>query len=741
MKNPTNFKEEIFMKQTQYIITKLLSLLFLLGISLCCSIKTDAKITTELHDNGNIFKVTGTGHLNIDKDIKGVEETYLFSNNAKISKITVSKDNKYLASKNDVLYNKKMTKLIYFPSNKKIVSFKVPDTVKIISPYAFADNRYLQKVKLNNKIKTIHTGAFQNSNIESINIPHSVVYIGQKCFEGCINLETVDNNSNITEIYDYTFKNCTSLKEINFGSSVKKISFNAFENCGTIFNIATDNENYTSQDGILYSKDMKELIKYPGLKHGNYILPASIKSINVNALTMCINLKSFTLNDNITEFPISQLTGCSSLQVLNLNEKLEFIGNVYNSNNKLFSYDIVYGLSSLKEINIPEQNKYFKTYDNALYSADYKYLWLIPFAKTSLDIHENTEIIINKYCQNNFNKITVPSTSNFFTSYKGVLYDKNIKSIEIFPDMLTNYKIPATLEDASFLINYTILDENYYANGCINVALNLENITVESGNKYFKSKSGVLFSSDMTKLYIFPRAKKGKYVIPVNTKYMDADAFAGAYNLTELTVPANIKSLNINVAGCTSLRKIVFKEGIEKIYLYGGSQTDENRFKTCLNIKNIFFPSTIDTIGIYAINNSAVFHAYDNTGIYAAEYSDYEFIQHDIKSIKDYIINKKYIFQTRGAAPGKIKKLSAYWKNKKIKISWNPVENADGYLMYITNNKIYNKLKNVKKTKTSSITIKSSKYIPIIYVKAYKNINKKRVYGKQSRIIVQNRNI
>ena len=61
--------------------------------------------------------------------------------------------------------------------------------------------------------------------------------------------------------------------------------------------------------------------------------------------------------------------------------------------------------------------------------------------------------------------------------------------------------------------------------------------------------------------------------------------------------------------------------------------------------------------------------------------------------------------------------------------------------MYITNNKIYFKLKNVKKTKTSSITIKSSKYIPIIYVKAYKNINKKRVYGKQSRIIVQNRNI
>lgn len=716
-----NYKE-VSMKQSQHTIPKLLAIFFLTVISLCFSSKADAKVTTELRNNGNIFKVTGTGNLNIATDVRGVEESYLLRSNTSISKITVSKNNKYLASKNGVLYNKKMTKLIWYPSNKKASSFKVPDTVKSISNYAFANSRYLQKVNLNNQLSEINEGAFKNSSIKSINIPYSVKHIGRECFKECGNLETVDNESDLSEIYAYTFSNCTSLKELNIGSSVEKISEYAFKNCGAMFNVATSNKHYISKDGVLYSKDMKELVKYPGLKNDSYIMPASVQSISIYAFTECINLKKLTLSENITEFPLDCLNGCSSLEVLNLPEKLEHIDDVYD--------DTVYGLSSLKEINLPEQNKYFKIYDNALYSADYKCLWLIPFAKTSLDIHEDTELIFNKGSQNKFDKITVSDTSKFFTSYKGVLYDKDIKSIEIFPDMLTNYEIPKTLKNASSLVTYTILDENDYAIGCRGAAPNLKSITVESGNKYFKSENGCLFNSDMTKFYAFPRAKKGKYVMPASTKDMNADAFAGARYLTELTVSSDMRYVGINLVDCDLLRKITFKEGIEIVYLYAGSATDENRFTSGLNIRNIYLPSTIDGIGIYAINDSAIFHAYDNTGAYKIECSDYEFIEQNIKSIKDYLINKSYIFHTRGAAPEKVKNISASWKNNKISVSWKPVKNADGYLIYIASNKTYKKLKDVKKT-TTSVTIKSNKYIPRIYIKAYKNINNKRVYGKR----------
>lgn len=240
----------IMKQQVQYIILKLLVIIV---ISLCFSSKADAKVTTELRNNGSIFKITGTGCLNIGTNVTGIEETYVLKSTAGISKITVSKNNKYLASQNGVLYNKKMTKLIWYPSGKKASSFKVPDTVKSISEYAFSGSRNLKKVHLNNKLGEIKEGAFKNSNIKSINIPYSVKYIGAGCFEGCGNLETVNNKLNLSEIYNYTFRNCTSLKEINLNSSVSKIAGHAFENCGAMFNVAADSGYYTSKNGILYS--------------------------------------------------------------------------------------------------------------------------------------------------------------------------------------------------------------------------------------------------------------------------------------------------------------------------------------------------------------------------------------------------------------------------------------------------------------------------------------------------------
>ena len=51
------------MKQLQHSITRFITIFFLIIISLLFSSKADAKVSIELRDNGNIFKVTGTGKL------------------------------------------------------------------------------------------------------------------------------------------------------------------------------------------------------------------------------------------------------------------------------------------------------------------------------------------------------------------------------------------------------------------------------------------------------------------------------------------------------------------------------------------------------------------------------------------------------------------------------------------------------------------------------------------------------
>ena len=78
----------------------------------------------------------------------------------------------------------------------------------------------------------------------------------------------------------------------------------------------------------------------------------------------------------------------------------------------------------------------------------------------------------------------------------------------------------------------------------------------------------------MTKIYLYPCAKKGQYTIPGTVKEIEDNAFAGAHKLTALTVPSSVKSAGINITGCSLLKKIIFKEGIKNIYMYGGTETD-----------------------------------------------------------------------------------------------------------------------------------------------------------------------
>lgn len=100
----------------------------------------------------------------------------------KLKRITVSDKNKRFSSKNGVLYNKNRTELIAYPAGKTDVSFTVPDSVKRINRFAFANAKNLKEIKLNSGIKAIEAYAFANCIFTSVTIPESVSYIGRCAF-------------------------------------------------------------------------------------------------------------------------------------------------------------------------------------------------------------------------------------------------------------------------------------------------------------------------------------------------------------------------------------------------------------------------------------------------------------------------------------------------------------------------------------------------------------------------------
>jgi hypothetical protein len=89
----------------------------------------------------------------------------------------------------------------------------------------------------------------------------------------------------VKKISARAFFHYAGLKSIVIPSNVESIE--TFFHCLHLFEIKVDktNDYFTDIDGILYSKDLKQLIKYPSSKNGSsYIIPDTVEEIKENAI-------------------------------------------------------------------------------------------------------------------------------------------------------------------------------------------------------------------------------------------------------------------------------------------------------------------------------------------------------------------------------------------------------------------------------------------------------------------------
>lgn len=82
---------------------------------------------------------------------------------------------------------------------------------------------------------------------------------------------------------------------------------------------------------------------------------------------------------------------------------------------------------------------------------------------------------------------------------------------------------------------FTISVSNRDFEGCNN----LMNIYVNSGNSYYTSIDGVLYSKDKSTLEMFPTGRIGSYSIPANVSSVGSMAFKYT-NIEELTIPNSL---------------------------------------------------------------------------------------------------------------------------------------------------------------------------------------------------------
>lgn len=179
------------------------------------------------------------------------------------------------------------------------------------------------------KVSAIGMNAFTGNNvITDLVIPEGVTTLYWYSFNTCRNLETVTLPDSLEFIDGWAFERCSKLKTINVPANVTRINGGAFAQNSSMTSITCDpaNKNYVSVDGVLFTKDMKELVAYPGGIQGGYTVPATVNHIGDAAFYGALGLDSVTILGNLDFIGFEAFAECSKLTDVAIRDGVNYVG-------------------------------------------------------------------------------------------------------------------------------------------------------------------------------------------------------------------------------------------------------------------------------------------------------------------------------------------------------------------------------------------------------------------------------
>ena len=156
-----------------------------------------------------------------------------FRSCSNLSSIYVEQKSKYFKSVEDILFNKSKSTLICFPACSDKDEYVIPDSVTVISDWAFCECTKLKSIK----------------------IPDSVYEIGEGAFYRCTSLEEMILPDSIVRIDDTAFRGCTGLKTLVIPDSVKDFGWGILNGCEDVTVICSKHSaasNYCKRKNIKF---------------------------------------------------------------------------------------------------------------------------------------------------------------------------------------------------------------------------------------------------------------------------------------------------------------------------------------------------------------------------------------------------------------------------------------------------------------------------------------------------------
>lgn len=198
-----------------------------------------------------------------------------------------------------------------FYACENLEEIHLPKKMDYIEKYAFFGCKSLKKIELPSGLDRLEEGLFcECQSLEQLEVPYGVERIDGLAFDTCVELRKIELPDTLWKIGEYAFNRCISLEELHLPDSMTELGEYALKGMTLLKRLfipdgiteldtsvfmenlewlEVDEHNfvYWSKDGMLFTKDRKQLLYCPRGKKGEVEIPEGTTSMSPDAFDGC----------------------------------------------------------------------------------------------------------------------------------------------------------------------------------------------------------------------------------------------------------------------------------------------------------------------------------------------------------------------------------------------------------------------------------------------------------------------